>query len=191
MPVIASTSPLTSAMTLLAIAVYVDTHASTCHSGAPYAARDDGYPAVSCRSTNDAVLAEERFYHVLVEAIAQHRPRHTRGPEVLLGDVVVARESEGRVGRGRRERCVDDVVDPGFGGGIDERAVLVEPIGALGGRHHEQGLHPVEGADGRLAVGIREQLDGGATATAHPRWVAPMNADAPGRVFARARSKLR
>jgi hypothetical protein len=51
--------------------------------------------------------------------------------DVLFGPVVVPPEGEHRVGCGADERGVDDVSHAGGRGGVDERAVLVEPVSTL------------------------------------------------------------
>jgi hypothetical protein len=68
---------------------------------------------------------------------------------------VVAREGEDRVGRRPDERRVDDVLDAGLDGRVDEVEVLPAAIRRLGGGDHEEGPDAREGVDGRRALPVR------------------------------------
>ena len=116
--------------------------------------RDDAVPGGAGDDPVDGHLRQE----VEVEGVAQDGEGHAGGAEGLLGGPVGAREGEHGVGRGAEERGVDDVRHAGSGGGGDERAVLVESVGALGGRDHEEHVEPGQG----LSVGRVRVASGGA-----------------------------
>jgi hypothetical protein len=117
----------------------------------------------SASTADDTVLADHLRQEVEVEVVAQERPLHPARLDVFLGAVVIAAEGEGRVGCGAVERGVDDVAYAGPGGRIHEGLVLVQPVGTLGRRDHEQRGDPFEGLRGTVPVVVPGELDGYAT----------------------------
>jgi hypothetical protein len=55
-------------------------------------------PAVTGRPADHAVLAGQASKEVDVEVVPYERESHTRGLDVLLGEIVIARQSEHCVG---------------------------------------------------------------------------------------------
>ncbi len=122
-------------------------------------ARDDRAPPAAGRATDDAVCADELLHEVDVEGVAQERPRHAGGPQVLLGRVVVAGQGERRVRRCRGERGVDDVPHAGGGRRVDEGGVFGGAGGALVRGDHEQHLDTLQRRLGQILVGVVDAGD--------------------------------
>lgn len=114
------------------------------------------------RPADHAVLAGEHGQEVEVERVPQERVRHPGGPDVLFGVPVVAGEREDGCRRRPEEGRVHDVLDTGAGGGVHEGPVLVEALGALGPRDHEEHVDAGEGRVGGLGVPVGRLDDVGA-----------------------------
>ena len=106
--------------------------------------REGGDPSVCCGATKYTVAPNHGDKEVRVEVVAQECVRDTGVDDVLFGCPVVAGEREGCIGSCLEEGEVDDVLQSGFGGCVDECAVLVQPLGALRSGHHEEELGPCQ-----------------------------------------------
>ena len=123
---------------------------------------DESRPAVSAgsRITDHTVLADQSFHEVDVEPVAQERPGHAGLLDVLLCEVVITGERERRIRSRRCERRVDDVLHTRGHRCIYERAVLIEPFGALGSGDHEQHGSLSDPGYRGFSIGIAEPVYG-------------------------------
>jgi hypothetical protein len=93
--------------------------------------RDGGDATVARRTTDDAVRTGHQRDEVGVQVVAQEGEGEPALTDVLLGVPVIAGQGERRVRRGAVEGNVDEVRHAGGRRGVDEGAVLVDPVRGL------------------------------------------------------------
>ena len=105
---------------------------------------DGGDSSGTGRPADHAVVSDHGRKKIQIQVVPQKSPAQAAGPDVLLGEPVVAGEGEVCIGCRAVERDIDDVLDARSGGCVDERAVLIDPVRSLRSGHHEHGPHAVE-----------------------------------------------